>query len=137
MGVDGMGHTTAKQLGNYISGIPHNFSGLQKDIISGFGPGESRRHEYEMMVESIAPYINIILPEKISEDSIPFEMTGSPKSFGFKTKDEFLKLAKEKGYYHASLKDANVLFVDDINSSSSKMKTAQSKGVKIMLYNEI
>ena len=137
MGVEGMGHTTAKQIGNYISGLPHNFSGLQKDIISGFEPGGSRRHEYEMMVESIAPYINIILPEKISEDSIPFEMTGSPKSFGFKTKDEFLKLAKEKGYYHAGLKDAKVLFVDDINSSSSKMKTAQSKGVKIMLYNEI
>lgn len=137
MGVEGMGHTTAKQLGNYISGLPHNFSGLQKDIISGFEPGESRRQEYEIMVESIAPYINIILPEKISEDSIPFEMTGSPKSFGFKTKDEFLKLAKEKGYYHAGLKDAKVLFVDDINSSSSKMKTAQIKGVKIMLYNEI
>jgi DNA ligase (NAD+) len=137
MGVEGMGHTTAKQLGNYISGLPHNFSGLQKDIISGFGPGEIRRQEYEMMVESITPYINIILPEKISEDSISFEMTGSPKAFGFSTKDEFLKLAKEKGYHHAGLKDAKVLFVDDINSSSSKMKTATAKGIKIMLYNEI
>lgn len=137
MGVDGMGHTTAKQLGNYISGLPHNFSGLQKDIISGFGPGESRRREYEMMVESIAPYVNIILPEKISEDSISFEMTGSPKAFGFSTKDEFLKKAKEKGYHHAGLKDAKVLFVDDINSPSSKMKTAKAKGIKIMLYNEI
>lgn len=137
MGVEGMGHTTAKQLGNYISGLPHNFSGLQKDIISGFEPGGSRRQEYEMMVESIAPYINIILPEKISEDSISFEMTGSPKAFGFNTKDEFLKKAKEKGYHHAGLKDAKVLFVDDINSSSSKMKTAKAKGIKIMLYNEI
>jgi DNA ligase (NAD+) len=137
MGVEGMGHTTAKQLGNYISGLPHNFSGLQKDVISGFEPGGYRRQEYEMMAESIAPYINIILPEKISEDSISFEMTGSPKAFGFNTKDEFLKLAKEKGYHHAGLKDAKVLFVDDLNSSSSKMKTAKAKGIKIMLYNEI
>jgi len=137
MGVDGMGHTTAKQLGNYISGLPHNFSGLQKDVITGFEPGGSRRQEYEMMVESITPYINIILPEKISEDSISFEMTGSPKAFGFSTKEEFLKKAKEKGYHHTGLKDAKVLFVDDINSSSSKMKTAKVKGIKIMLYNEI
>jgi hypothetical protein len=77
------------------------------------------------------------LPEKISEDSISFEMTGSPKAFGFSTKEEFLKKAKEKGYHHTGLKDAKVLFVDDINSSSSKMKTAKAKGIKIMLYNEI
>ena len=64
-------------------------------------------------------------------------MTGSPKSFGFKTKEEFVVAAKAKGFYHAGLKEAKVLFVDDLNTMSNKMKTAQSKGVKIMLYSEI
>ena len=30
-----------------------------------------------------------------------------------------------------------VLIVDDLNTSSSKMKTAQSKGITVMLYSEI
>jgi hypothetical protein len=64
-------------------------------------------------------------------------MTGSPKSFGFKTKEEFVALAKAKGFYHTSLKEAKVLFVDDLNTSSNKMKTAQSKGIKVMLYSEV
>ena len=36
MGIDGMGWTTAKQIGNYLSGIDYSFSGLQKDVIAGF-----------------------------------------------------------------------------------------------------
>jgi hypothetical protein len=64
-------------------------------------------------------------------------MTGSPRVFGFKTKEEFVAYAKSKGYHHSGLKDGKVLFVDDLNSSSSKMKTAQAKGIKIMLYSEI
>ena len=137
MGVDGMGWTTAKQIGNYISGIDYSFSGLQKDVIAGFEPGGKRRQEYDMIVESISPYIKITLPERIAADSIGYEMTGSPKAFGFKTKGEFIQYAKEKGYHHSGLSTAKVLFVDDLNTSSSKMKTAQSKGIKILLYSEI
>ena len=137
MGIDGMGWTTAKQIGNYISGIDYSFSGLQKDVIAGFEPGGKRRQEYDMMVESISPYIKINLPERIAADSIGYEMTGSPKAFGFKTKGEFIQYAKDKGYHHSGLSTAKILFVDDLNTSSSKMKTAQSKGIKVMLYSEI
>ena len=137
MGIDGMGYSTAKQIGNYISGLPHNFSGLQKDVIAGFEEGGIKREKYNSLVESVLPYIRIVMPEKISEDSIPYEMTGSPKAFGYKTKDEFIKAAKEKGYHHSGLSGAKVLFVDDLSASSNKMKTAQSKGIKIMLYSDI
>jgi DNA ligase (NAD+) len=137
MGIGGMGYSTAKQLGNYISGLPYNFSGLQKDVIAGFEPGGLKRNAYESLVESISSYINIVMPEQISSDSIPAEFTGSPKSAGYKTKEEFLAAAKSKGYHHTGLKDAKVLFTDDLNSSSSKMKTAREKGIKIMLYTDI
>jgi len=137
LGVDGMGHTSAKQVGNYISGVNYSFHGLQKEVIAGFGPGESKRELYESAVNQITSYIKIVMPDKISEDSIGCEFTGSPKTFGYKTKEEFLIAAKAKGYYHCGLKDAKVLFVDDLNSNSSKMKTAKSKGIKIMLYSDI
>ena len=35
------------------------------------------------------------------------------------------------------MKNAKVLFVDDLNSSSSKMTAAKSKGIQIMLYSEL
>ena len=120
-----------------LSGVKYNFSGLEKAVIAGFEPCEKKRKIYESAIAELRQFIEITVPEKIAEDAIPFEMTGSPKSFGFKTKEEFVVAAKAKGFYHAGLKEAKVLFVDDLNTMSNKMKTAQSKGVKIMLYSEI
>lgn len=137
LGFSGMGHTSAKQVGNLVSGVKHNFSGLERSVVAGFQPGEKKREIYEAAVAELGQFIAITAPEQISEDAIPCEFTGSPKPFGFKTKEEFLLAAKAKGYYHTSLKDAKVLFTDDLSSTSSKMKTAQSKGVKILLYSEI
>jgi hypothetical protein len=137
MGIPGMGYTTAKQIGNYLSGVKHNFSGLEKSVITGFEPGGRKRITYETILENIKPFVKIVLPETISADSIPIEFTGSPKSFGYKTKEEFLSYAKIKGYHHTGLKEAKILFTDDLNSSSSKMKTAKDKGIKIMLYSDI
>ena len=137
MGIDGMGNTIATQLGNYLSDVPYDFKGLEKAVIAGFEPGGAKRAQYERMIEQVKSFVTIVMPEKISADSIGCEFTGSPKSAGFKTKEEFLAAAKAKGYHHTSLKDAKVLFVDDLNSSSSKMTAAKAKGLKIMLYSEI
>jgi DNA ligase (NAD+) len=137
MGILGMGNTIATQVGNYLTGIPHDFKGLEKSVIAGFEPGGHKRSAYEKLIEQINPYIKIVLPEQISSDSIGIEFTGSPKSFGYKTKEEFLSYAKSKGYHHAGLKEAKVLFTDDLNSTSSKMATARATGIEIMLYSEI
>ena len=45
--------------------------------------------------------------------------------------------AKEKGYHHVGMSSAKVLFVEDVNNLSNKIKTAQSKGVKILQYSDI
>ena len=137
MGFEGMGNTIATQLGNYLSGVPHDFKGLEKAVIAGFEPGGSKRLAYNKLVNEISGFVKIIMPEKIAEGSIGCEFTGSPKSAGYKTKEDFLAAAKAKGYHHVGLKDAKVLFVDDLNSNSSKMTTAKAKGIKIMLYSEI
>ena len=137
LGFEGMGYTTAAEVGNYISGTNYTFFGLEKSVTAGFRPGESKRSLYESAVAEISSYIKIIMPEKVSADSIGFEMTGSPKSANFKTKDDFIAHAKSKGYHHTGMKNAKVLFVDDLNSSSSKMTAAKSKGIQIMLYSEL
>jgi DNA ligase (NAD+) len=137
LGFTNMGWTIAGQLGKYLHGEEYSFHGLQKDVIAGFEPGQWKREKYESACVELSGIVKITLPEKISEDSIGCEFTGSPKSAGYKTKEEFLAYAKTKGYYHTGLKNAKVLFTDDINSSSSKIQTAKSKGVKIYLYSDI
>jgi hypothetical protein len=132
-----MGGTTAKQVGNFLSGIDYSFHGLEKSVVSGFEPGQPKRIAYDSAVAELKNYIRVVLPEAISAESIGCEFTGSPKSAGFKTKEDFLNVIKTLGYHHVGLKDAKVLFTDDLNSTSSKMKTAKEKGIKIMLYSEL
>jgi DNA ligase (NAD+) len=132
-----MGSTTAKQVGNYLSGVDYSFHGLEKSVVSGFGPGEPKRLAYEAAVAEISKYIKVILPEAISAESVSFEMTGSPKGAGYKTKQEFIQAAKDRGYHPTGLKDAKVLFTDDLNSDSSKMVAARARGVQIRLYSEL
>jgi DNA ligase (NAD+) len=132
-----MGRTTATQIGNYISGVDYSFHGLEKAVVNGYEPGQPKRIAYENAVAEISKYIKVVLPEAISKESISFEMTGSPKGAGFKTKQEFIESAKAKGYHHTGLKDAKVLFTDDLNSTSSKMAEARKKGIRIISYSVI
>lgn len=134
LGFRNMGGTTAGQIGNYLSGVDYSFHGLEKSVVRGFEPGGTKRSLYEKAIAEIMPYIKVVLPEKVAVDSIAYECTGSPKGAGFKTKEEFAKVAKEKGYHRVGIKNAKVLFVDDINSSSSKMSEARKRGLQILLY---
>lgn len=138
LGIEGMGRTIAKQVAAYLNNDEYSFAGLEKAVIDGFEPGGKKRELYDNAVAEIKMFRTVkhIKKEKIA-NGIPCEFTGSPKSAGFSTKEEFLKTAKEKGYYHTSLKEAKVLFTDDIHSNSSKIKTAKAKGITIMLYSEM
>jgi DNA ligase (NAD+) len=74
----------------------------------------------------------------ISQDTIKYEMTGSPKDYGFAKKDEFVKLLKEHNYAHTKLdSNTNILITDDINSSSSKMAKAKKLGIQILTYDQV
>jgi len=137
LGIENMGITTAKQIANYLNDDEYSFSGLEKSVISGFEPGGEKRKLYESAVTDIAKYRTVkhISKEKFENLTGTFEMTGSPKSAGFKTKEEFLKKAKEMGFSHEGLsKGTTYLITDDYNSSSSKMAKATKLNVQIISY---
>ena len=69
-----------------------------------------------------------------NNEKIPIVMTGSPKQFGFKTKAEFLNAHPEFVDVGSSIKDCKILFTDDLNSTSGKMKQAAKYGVEVRLY---
>lgn len=66
-------------------------------------------------------------------------MTGSPKAFGYKTKAEFQAYIESKGYIKSKIKEADVLFTDNLNGTSSKMKHANNpnNNCKAVLYSEV
>lgn len=76
-------------------------------------------------------------PEEVDDtvgEQIPIIMTGSPADItNFKTKDEWLK-AHPQYVNTTSWKECKILFTDDIESNSGKMKKARQNGVEIRLY---
>lgn len=135
MGIPDLGRTISKMLAKYYAKQDYDFSGLTKLPVAEF---MKRKHELEDIINDLTSWgIEIIYPEEISQDAIKFEMTGSPKSFGFNAKKDFIDYAKSKGYVHSKISEATVLITDDMNGSSSKMKKALKDGLTIKLYSEL
>ncbi len=69
------------------------------------------------------------------------EMTGSPKSAGFKTKGTFLAALEDFGYSQDKMKKkgntVNILVTDDLSSETNKMTLAKELGIEIMTYTDL
>ncbi len=140
MGIDNLGRSISAQVANKIAGNEYSFSSLQKDLCTGWDSGDDRYEELMKMIKKLNDSgVTVKYPTatNISSDTIMFEMTGSPKSFGFNAKKEFIEYAESKGWVHTKLSNANYLVTDNLNGSSSKMKQAAKKGIKIVLYNQV
>lgn len=71
-------------------------------------------------------------------NKIYIEMTGSPKAFGFKTKEKFLETLVPFGVEHHPLTHGcKYLVTNDISSSTNKMKKAKSYGAKVITYGDL
>jgi NAD-dependent DNA ligase len=65
-------------------------------------------------------------------------MTGSPKEFGFATKNDFVTAVAPFGIVAGSLnKDCSFLVTDDLSSTTSKMEKATKLGVQIVTYGQL
>lgn len=140
MGIENLGNSIAKQVSNKIAGIDYSFKSLDKSVCKGWDVGEERYENLMKLIQKVQSNgIEVIYPEAIiiAEDTIKYEMTGSPKAFGFKTKKEFIDYATSKGWVHTKLNEADKLITDNVNGSSSKMKSAAKKGIEIILYSQV
>jgi len=70
---------------------------------------------------------------------IYIEMTGSPKEYGFKTKEKFLEVLKSFGVEHTKLTDplCDFLITNDLTSKTGKMKIAKSRKIKVLTYGQL
>lgn len=142
---ESVGSTISKEIEKFYCGLPYNFTGFEYSI------REQIQNENSDMMVKIKEVINeitentnvkIIYPKKDetnkSFDTIIMEMTGSPKNFGFNTKDDFVKEVAKYGVIHGKLnKDCHYLVTDDLSSKTSKMEKAEKLGVKVVTYDQL
>ena len=137
-----VGWSTSKEISKIFENESPNFSGKSYAAYSPF------LNENSLEYQSVLSFIKVIKDNNfkieseneivINEDAITYELTGSPKEFGFKTKEEFVNRLKSHGYIHTDLnKSTNYLITDDIESSSSKMAKAKKLNVSIITYSQI
>jgi len=66
------------------------------------------------------------------------EMTGSPRTAGFKTKAVFLEMLAPYGFSQDTMRkrtnNVNILVTNDLDSVTNKMKLAKELGVEVMTY---
>jgi DNA ligase (NAD+) len=142
LGFGSIGGSTAKQIAKLFQNEQPDFSGLS---YAGYSPFLNKQsEEYQLVLKFIdllnANGFKIQTEEKIQilADTIKYELTGSPKDFGFTKKEDFVNLLKEHNYAHTGLdKSTSILITDDLNSSSSKMAKAKKLGVEIMTYDQV
>lgn len=133
MQIPGLGATTAMQIARWYSKISYSFNGLEKQVVNECISSDLIMNTIESLKEH---GINVtLLVEDTTQYSATYEMTGSPKSFGYAKKSDFEKVVKN--WKHTSLdKTTTYLITDDLTSTSSKMKKAQKNGTKILTYEQ-
>jgi len=134
-----VGASSSQQLSNYLSNVNYDFKGLTKSGINRVI--DKKSDEYNRLMQFINQLIiegvEVKYPEEVvvSSDSEFYELTGSPKDFGFAKKSEFTDLMKTYNCIHSKLnKDCNYLVTDSLDSTSSKMTKARKLGVEIITY---
>jgi DNA ligase (NAD+) len=134
---DQIGTVAAEKLALYFSGYAPDFSGLNRMALNNVINNHSLIDELIETFEKSGVKIVKHGSDKVDSTLKYYELTGSPSGFGFKTKDEFIKVAATKGYQHSSLsKESTFLITDDYSSSSSKMSKAKKLGVQIITYGD-
>ncbi len=141
LGFDNVGRKISTQLAREHADLDYDYAHLEKALVTKLRSSDVS--DYIKYVVSGLEELGISIDRPVEEvkesddSTIKIEFTGSPKSAGFKTKQEFLDLIKKYDVIHYGLKtDTDYLITDSLESSSSKMKKAEKYNVKIITYSK-
>lgn len=145
--VPNLGEKAAKEIEKMLSKEEWSSYGLQNSFFEMFSSDTIYSKRLEEMKDKIFN-LNLKIKSKetlnktksISSNKklLTIELTGSPKIYGYKTKQEFLDECKKYVDLNSlELKaTTDYLVCEDYNDNSSKMKKANKLGVKIITYDE-
>ncbi|WQJ52138.1 MAG: NAD-dependent DNA ligase [Hatfieldvirus porci] len=128
------GHRASALCAKIITGQDYSTASMGAE---SYKWAENPNSKEYMQVVNTAELLGISLEptedDSADGDKIPVIMTGSPKEFGFNTKKDFLA-AHPEYVETTSWSDCKILFTDDLNSTSGKMKKAAKAGIPVKLY---
>lgn len=135
---DNCGLRHADNIAKHFEGKNFNDYGLNRSVVNDLiGEGENNTRILQAIELYKANFGEFIIQEerKIMEGAVTFEMTGSPKMAGYKTKEDFVSFVST--WIHTKLKkDTTYLITDDKVSSTSKMKFAEKNSIVVLTYDE-
>lgn len=139
MGYNNVGIKLAEQIANYYFNCNPDFTSHDRSLVELLTKEETKLKVEEKVAKLISCGITIDIPtiKQKNENDIYVCMTGSPKEFGFPTKADFeSKFGGVLVDVSVTSKECQYLITDDLTSTSSKMKTAQKKGIEIITYGD-
>lgn len=133
---DRCGKTLSKKFANIILKESNDVSGIDKNLLNNVcrGEGFTKINKSMKLLHSFG--IKVTRPIKINDETISFEMTGSPSNI---TKQEFVSKLKKQypNSVHTTLtKDTKYLICDSLTSSSGKLNKARKYNTKIVTYDD-
>lgn len=120
------------------NGKPVDIKGIDKNVLNYVCKGDGFARINDSMKRLRSYGVNVIKPIEINDDTITYEMTGTPPDGLTKKEvtDEIKKYFVNSA--HTTLtKNTTYLIVDSLTSSSSKANKARKYNVKLVLYSDI
>lgn len=137
LGYENVGDKISIQLAREHAGLDFDYANLERALVSKLRSEEVSN--YIKMVVTELENLGIVIdkPKKSNNtNNIYVCMTGSPKDFGFKTKEEFISNFPSVEEVSLTDKRCQYLITDSYTSSSNKMSTATKKGITIKTYGD-
>ena len=136
-GYDGIGRKLAIQAAREYCGLTPDYTSMEKALVEKLKDPIIVSYIKSTVSELESLGVIVDKPvDKVNSDTIFICMTGSPKDFGFKTKDEWIKQFPNAQETSLSDKNCKFLITDSYESTSGKMKEANKKGIQIKTYGD-
>lgn len=127
-GFENCGKKNSLWLSKIISGYDVSTDGIPTSIIE-----LSKSSEFNDRIKKYMYMFNVKFTLNEDTDKIPVIMTGEPSNTSYKTKKQWL-VAHPQYKETTSWKECKILFTNDIDGNSGKMKNARKKNIEIRLY---
>ena len=132
--INGCGQSVSEQCARVVSGLDYDMSGLNGDAYAWVFKEDSNER---LVLNSFIDALGIKLLEENKEqsgDKIPIIMTGDPSECcGYDTKKHWLE-AHPQYVETSKWSDCKILFTNDLNSTTGKMRKAEKYGVEVKKY---
>lgn len=136
LGYENVGNKISIQLAKEHAGLDFDYSHLERAVVEKIRDPKVSNYIKGVVEDLERMGIMIDRPKKKDNNGFGICMTGSPKTFGFKTKEDFLLQFTNIKEVSLSDPDCKYLITDSYESTSNKMGVAKKKGIEIRTYGD-